>query len=106
MYWYQMILAGVEKAMREKGNSDGVDRTAEEVKTAILDALAKAACSMPGTEEESGGTRIDIGAGAYAGNALYRGAALARLSIHEADPEIVYDKPKPACQPKRLNAGN
>lgn len=101
-----MILAGVEKAMREKGNSDGVDRTAEEVKTAILDALAKAACSMPGTEEESGGTRIDIGAGVYAGNALYRGAALARLSIHEADPEIVYDKPKPTYQPKRLNAGN
>ncbi len=106
VYWYQMILAGVEKAMREKGNSDGVDRTAEEVKTAILETLAKAACSMPGTEEESGGTRIDIGAGAYAGNALYRGAALARLSIHEAEPEIVYDKPKPTYQPKRLNAGN
>ncbi len=107
VYWYQMILAGVEKAMREKhGNPDGIGRTAEEVKTAILETLAKAACSMTGTEEEGGGTRIDIRAGEFAGNALYRGAALARLRIHEADPEIVYDKPKPTYQPRRLNAAN
>ncbi len=106
VYWYQMILAGVEQAMREKGNSDGVGRTAEQVKTAILETLAKAACSITGTEEENGGTRIDIRAGAFAGNALYRGTALARLCIHEAEAEIVYEKPKPTCQPKRLNAGN
>jgi hypothetical protein len=102
-----MILAGVEKAMREKhGNPDGIGRTAEEAKTAILETLAKAACSMTGTEEEGGGTRIDIQAGEFAGNALYRGAVLARLRIHEAEPEIVCDKPRPTCQPKRLNAGN
>ncbi len=107
VYWYQMILAGVEKAIREKhGTPDSTGRTAEEVKTAILESLAQAACSMTGTEEEDSGTRIDIQAGAFAGNALYHGATLARLRIHEAEPEFVYDKPRPTHQPNRLNAGN
>ena len=106
-YWYQMILAAVERAVREQpDDANGAGRTAEEVKTAILETLAKAACSMTGTEEEGGGTRIDIRAGEFAGNALYRGEALARLRIREADPEIVCDKPRPTYQPKRLNAGN
>ena len=107
VYWYQMILAAVERAVREQpDDANGAGRTAEEVKTAILETLAKAACSMTGTEEEGGGSRIDIRAGEFAGNALYRGEALARLRIHEADAEIVYDKPRPTYQPKRLNAGN
>lgn len=107
VYWYQMILEGVEKAMREKhGNPDGIGRTAEEVKVAILETLAKAACSMTETEEEGGGTRMDIRAGEFAGNALYHGTAIARLRIHEAEPEIVCDTSRPTYQPRRLNAGN
>jgi len=43
-------------------------------------------------EEEGVGTRIDIQAGAYSGNALYRGAVLSRLRVREADAEIVYEK--------------
>jgi len=39
-----MILAGDEKAMRDKhGNPERIGRTAEEVKTAVLKTLAKAA---------------------------------------------------------------
>jgi len=44
VYRHQMILAGDEKAMRDKhGNPERIGRTAEEVKTAVLKTLAKAA---------------------------------------------------------------
>lgn len=105
VYWYQMILAGLDQAMREKnGNPEGRGRTAEEVKAHILDTLAQAVCSMSGTEEEEGGARIDIQAGVLAGHALHRGGALVRLRMHEAEPEVIYDKPRPTCQSQRLHA--
>jgi len=105
VYWYPMILSAVEQALRDpRGQPEGNVRTAEEVQAAILGTLANAACSMSGGEEEGGGDLVAIRAGIFAGDALFRDRALARLRIREAETETVRDTPGPTHEPQRLNA--
>lgn len=100
IYWYQMILAGVEEALRSNdGHSEDPDRATPDARTAILEILGHAACSANGTEEEVG-LRVDIRAGEYAGNAICRGAALVRLRVCEAGPEVIIEKTRPNQRPE------
>ena len=101
IYWYQMIMTGVEEALRANDDQKEAPQSATpDAKTTILEILNHAACSATGTEEE-GGVRMDIRAGEYAGQAISRGAALVRLRLCEAGPEVIVEKPRPTHPPER-----
>ena len=101
IYWYQMIMAGVEEALRANdGQKETPQSATPDAKTTILEILNHAACSATGTEEE-GGMRMDIRAGEYAGQAICRGAALVRLRVCEAGPEVIGEKPRSAHPTER-----
>jgi len=95
VYWYQMILSGIENALRQTPPASPPDTDPEAVKARILEALQRAECTLTGTEEGDGGTRVDIATGDRAGHALYRNGNLLRLNLREAEPEIVYDDDQP-----------
>jgi len=101
IYWYQMILAGVEEALRAHADqTEAPNNATPDAKAAILETLTHAACSATSTEEE-GGMRTDIRAGDYAGHAICRGGALLRLRIGEVGPEVIVEKPRPNQRPER-----
>lgn len=91
VYWFQMILAGIEKAIRQTPPATPPDTDPEAVKTSILEAMQHAECTLTGTEEDGGCTRIDIATDDRTGHALYRNGELIRLNLREAEPGIVYD---------------
>jgi hypothetical protein len=95
VYWYQMILSGIDNALRQTPPASPPNTDPEAVKARILEALQRAECTLTGTEEGDGGTRVDIATGDRAGHALYRNSNLLRLNLHEAEPEIVYDDDRP-----------
>jgi hypothetical protein len=83
VYWFQMILSGIETALHETPPAIPADTDPEAVKARILEALQRAACTLTGTEEDDGGTRVDIATGDRAGHALYRDGKLIRLNVKE-----------------------
>ncbi len=85
VYWYQMILSGIENALRQTPPAIPADNTPESVKARILEALQRAECTLTGIEEGDGRTRIDIATGDLAGHAVYQSGNLIRLNLREAD---------------------
>ena len=85
VYWYQMILSGIENAIRQAPPATPPDNTPATVKACILEALQHAECTLTGTEEGDGdGTRVDIAIGDMGGHAVYRAGNLIRLNLREA----------------------
>jgi len=91
VYWYQMILSGIETALRKTPPATPPDTAPEVVKARILEALQRAECALTGMEEGDGGSRVDIVAGDRAGYARYRDGDLVRLNLCEADPGFIRD---------------
>jgi hypothetical protein len=94
VYWYQMILSGIENALRQTPSATPPDNAPDAVKARILEALQCAECTLPGPGEDDGGTRVDIATGDRAGHAVYRAGDLIRLDLREAidDGNVVTER--------------
>jgi hypothetical protein len=103
VYWYPLILAGMDRAL---GGRISAQNNAElipaEVQARLQAVLAQSQCARRGTQEEDGTIRIEIGAGEYTGFALYRRDALLRFALHESEPEVV--DPQPSHKPPSKRA--
>jgi len=89
VYWYQMMLTGLEQAKAEEVGAAGASISSSEgAKEAILGILRKAVCSIGATEEEGGGKRIDIQAVEHGGEALYGGSVLHHLRLRKREAAI------------------
>lgn len=83
VYWYQMILSGIDSTLGQTPPATPPDTDPKTVKQHILEALQCAECTLTGTGENNGNTRIEITTRDRNGHALYQNGNLVRLNLRE-----------------------
>jgi hypothetical protein len=92
VYWYPMILAGMEQALRDASKSEDDAKAPAEppLRQRILDLLAHADCFPAEGRKHDGTQRAEITTGSLAGHAICRDQTLVRLQLQPCPADVIY----------------